>query len=1363
MLYYNLKIELMRFWFNIFLQLRSEAKMITTDQNKKIREESTWKFRKINFTGIAAVNKDIKLLLSSTQKSIWATQKIYPNSPIFNIGGYAIYNIKVNEKIYTKAIEQIINEHDAFCLEFREEGETVFQQIRANSEYYILYNEQCKSEEEVLSFINNDMSIPFDFKGQLFKFVLFKVSDHKYYTFFKAHHLIFDGYSVSIFVKRLNELYENFSSNSSNSKETIRNSYVSLLNSESNYINSTKFEVDRQFWIELLKKDHDKAFESCAQLSNSSDYTTQRKSVMLKRDDFNQIFNFCKKNEVTVYHYFIASIYMLNRLYNNNLFVLGLPILNRSTSEHKKTIGAFISVIPFLPVKSEYNTFKELLSNIKSSLLSCYRHQKYPFYDLALEINKPGLFYNISFSYQKTEYPIEFAGEPTSTVYINNGFQQEDITIHLIENVYDEKENVIIYFDYKKDAFAEEIIDNLMNHFVLLLTNIYKNSDLNLNDIDFMPVKEKNQILNNFNNTKADFPNGKCIHQLFEEQSIKTPKNIAVVYNNKVLTYRELNRMSDKLASFLQMKNVKPNTLVGICMERSWEMVLAIVGVLKAGGAYVPLDPEYPDERLDYMIEDSKVSIILTQEHFYRKLANSKAEIVKLDTDWENVNKCSEKKLELKVTPENWAYMIYTSGSTGRPKGAINTHVGLVNRINWMQKELGLKENDAILQKTPFSFDVSVWEFVWPLTVGARIVMAKPGGHRDPLYLVDTICHQNITTIHFVPSMLKLFLDEITVKNCKSLKRIVCSGEELKVELQNECLKKLKVDLYNLYGPTEAAIDVSYWKCRQNDKLRVVPIGKPIDNIKLLILNKDLKILPVGVVGELYIAGIGLAVGYHNKPELTCEKFIPNPYNMQGYDRLYKTGDLARWLPDGNIEYLGRIDHQVKINGLRIELGEVEYQISCIKGIKEVKVVDKTDKKGNKFLAAYIVMDKQVPEYDNEYFRNYLRRFTPAFMIPSFFIYINKFPLLPNGKLDRRALPDYEQSIINNREYIEPFTKEEKELAAIFKPVLNIDKIGLTDNFFDLGGTSLKAIQVVNRYKAITIQELYDHPSIRTILQFLKHNEVRRNSLLTVIHKNPTSICNIICIPYGGGSPIIYQELSKFLSKSYSIYSVTLPGHDYNKSPNELKSVKETATLLLNEILNEIDGDIVFYGHCVGCALTYEIAKQLELRNINIKAIFMAATFPFFPRNIKGFISQMLVKYYYSNDTRTYAFLKQLGEFRENIDTATLKEVLVWFRHDGREAMDYFESLKSAGEIYKLDASIISITGDKDPLTKWFLSEVHQWEDLSDKVYYKVIRGGTHYFIHSHAGEVANIIQNILGQLNAVNEYVKINKLKLNA
>lgn len=1281
-------------------------------------------------------NSKEKSVLYSTQKSIWVTQKLNPKSSLFNVGGYNTYYGRIDIGIFTKAFEKIINEQDIFCLKFFEENGEVYQKVSERKEYKIFYCEQLNSDEEVMKYIGRDMEEPISLDEQLFKTIIFKVSDNKYYAFFKVHHIISDGYSISILVNRLIDLYVTLE-NKSESEFKLEHSYFDLIKDEMEYKLSERCKKDEKFWMEKLNVERHLAFESCRNNGNNKNEGINRLSVKLNKEIFEEIVQFNKKNNTSVFDYLIAAIYITNRMYNNDSFILGLPVLGRNVSEAKKIMGAYITMMPFFLNDREYKNIIELIKAAKKNLVNCYRHMKYSMFDLSEKIKQNGLLYNISFSYQRTKYPDKMGDIKTTTTYTNQGDQQEDLVIHLVENLDKPDDDVIIYFDYKRNLFREDIISEILNRFANLLKELYKYPDKLLSDYVTVTDEEQNKILDVFNNTKVEFPNEKCIHDFFEEKAEEMPDNVAVKFKDKSLKYKELDCIADKLAVYLQKNGIGTNNLVGICMERSIEMVIAILAIYKAGGAYVPIDPEYPEERLKYMIADSKISIMLTQSKFINILDYKDIEIIELDNKLKIIEQEKREELIRKVKSDNWAYMIYTSGSTGRPKGVINIHKALVNRIVWMQNNLQIGEHDVILQKTPFSFDVSVWEFVWPLMMGATIVMAEPGGHRNPEYLAEIIKKEEVTTIHFVPSMLRIFVDEPKSKECTSLKRIICSGEELKVDLKDKCLKNFDASIYNLYGPTEAAIDVSYWKCDEDSDLKIVPIGRPIDNIELYILNKDLKMLPVGVAGELYISGVGLSVGYYDKEELTKERFINNPYSKQGYKRMYKTGDLARWLPDGNIEYLGRVDFQVKINGLRIELGEIEYQLSILPEIKEAKVIDCIDKRGNKCLIAYCTKESEFV-YEIKQLKKLLKEKMPAYMVPSAFIYMEQLPLTPNGKLDRKALPEI-SDILEEREYVEAVTEEEKLLVELFKEILGIKQIGIKDDFFELGGTSLKGIQLVSKYKAITIQDLYNYPTIEEIMKYVHTRKQVDSGCIVPLKENKNSSRSIVCIPYGGGVPIIYKDLADKMPDDFSVYSISLSGHDYTASKDDLKSLEEMAKIITEDIIKYVQGRIILYGHCVGCALTYEVARQLNKREKNIERVFMAASFPFFSKNIRGKLSRKLIKYYYLKDDRTLKFIKKIGGLEEDINPETVSKVLTWFRHDGNEAMRYFEEIQNKNIDYKIKNMSV-ITGTNDPITKYFTNEVWRWSEFAENTRYLIMKGATHYFVKNRVDELSNIL-----------------------
>ncbi len=581
------------------------------------------------------------------------------------------------------------------------------------------------------------------------------------------------------------------------------------------------------------------------------------------------------------------------------------------------------------------------------------------------------------------------------------------------------------------------------------------------------------------------------IHQLFEQQAEARPAAVALVFEDETLTYSELNLRANQLAHHLRHLGVGPETLVGICVERSFEMVWALLGILKAGGAYVPFDPAYPSERLSYMLEDSGVSLLLTQKRFAEATPQRSVKVLLLDADATVFGQESEENPLCTLSPDNAAYAIYTSGSTGHPKAAINTHRAITNRLLWMQDTYQLTEADRVLQKTSFSFDVSVWEFFWPLMVGARLVLARPGGHRDAAYLARLIVEQEITTLHFVPSMLRVFLEESGSGACSNLSRVICSGEALDLALQERFFKTLQtVELHNLYGPTEAAVDVTSWRCEADGELGMVPIGRPISNIEIHLLDEQLQAVPTGVRGELYIGGVGLARGYLKRADLTAERFTPHPYSQEAGARLYRTGDLARYLADGNIEYLGRVDHQVKVRGMRVELGEIEAVLNEHPAVHKALVLAREYGLADKGLVAYLVPERNKPKQLARELQKYLREKLPDYMIPAAFVSLEALPLTANGKVDRQALPAPDFSELK-ADYVAPRTRVEATLAAIWSEVLGQNLIGVHDDFFSLGGHSLLATMVITRVRQSLKVELpqrlfFEVPTVAKLAQFVE-------------------------------------------------------------------------------------------------------------------------------------------------------------------------------------------------------------------------------------------------------------------------------------
>ena len=600
----------------------------------------------------------------------------------------------------------------------------------------------------------------------------------------------------------------------------------------------------------------------------------------------------------------------------------------------------------------------------------------------------------------------------------------------------EERHGLSVIAEYHSHLYQADTIRRMLRHFQVLLEGVVANADRRVSQLPLLTEPERRQLLIEWNQTQVEYPQRDGLHQFFEDRAAAAPDAVAAVFESQLLTYGQLNAQANRLARYLQRHGVGPEVLVGLCMERSLEMVIAILGVMKAGGAYVPLDPDYPRERLDYIVGDSQPAVVLTTADLCDRISAGPWQTVCWDTNRQAIAEENGANLPCQTTADTAIYVIYTSGSTGLPKGTINIHRGLCNKILWEINLLGLDSTDRILLKTPLSFDVSVVELFRGLLCGGRIVIARPGGHRDPGYLAELIASEGVTTVEFVPAMLRVLLEDRHIDQCRSLRRVTSGGEALTPELAQQFFERLDIPLFNMYGPTECSIGISGYPCRREDRLGSVPIGRPAANVQLYILDGHCNPVPVGVPGELHVGGVAVGRGYLNRPELTAERFITDTFGGTNGDRLYKTGDCCRYLPDGNIEFLGRRDEQVKIRGFRIELGEIEAALKQDANVRDAIVVARESTPGNKRLAAYVV--PQPGAYiSREELLAVVRSRLPDYMVPSALVVMEAFPLLPSGKVDRRALPvldDTRPDLAST--YVAPRNDLERQLAAIWQEVL---------------------------------------------------------------------------------------------------------------------------------------------------------------------------------------------------------------------------------------------------------------------------------------------------------------------------------------
>jgi amino acid adenylation domain-containing protein len=796
-----------------------------------------------------------------------------------------------------------------------------------------------------------------------------------------------------------------------------------------------------------------------------------------------------------------------------------------------------------------------------------------------------------------------------------------------------------LLLEYNTDLFDASTMQRLLGHLHSLLEGIAADPEQRLWELPLLTTAERIQ-LTEWNDTTTAYPTDCCLHQLFERQVERTPDAVAVVFEREKLSYRELDRRANRLAHRLQECGVGPEILVGVFMERSLEMVVSLYAVLKAGGAYVPLDPEYPPERIGAMLEDARPRVLLTQQRFRDELPAGDSESICVDSEWPDIAKQPEGSPSVRVKPDNAAYVIFTSGSTGRPKGAVNEHRGICNRLLWMQERYELTGDDCVLQKTPFSFDVSVWEFFWPLMTGARLTVARPGGHKDSAYLIDLITREQVTTVHFVPPMLQVFLLERNVGECRSLKRVICSGEALPFDLTQQFFEKLHAELHNLYGPTEAAIDVTHWQCSADDERTTVPIGRPVANTQIHVLDQRLHQVPIGVPGELHIGGVQVARGYLNRDALTREKFIADPFRDGADARLYKTGDLVRYLADGNIEFLGRMDHQVKIRGHRIELGEIEAVISEHPVVREAVVLAREDRPGDKRLVAYVVIPAEQNDAESM-LRTHLKTKLPDYMVPAHFVWLDELPLSANGKVDRRALPAPQAARTEEQGSVTPANKVERGLRRIWQEILELDSLGVTDDFFELGGHSLLAVRMFAKMeehfgKRLPLDVLFEAPTIRQLAEALEREETSSASSSIVVIQPQGDKAPLFLVPPSASPGLVFARLARALGRDQPLYGLTPPPLSNEETPQNW--FESTASHYLREIRTiQPRGPYYLGGRCFGGFLAYEMAQQLRRQKEDVALLMLMDVGPPLTRGPLFYLHRLSI------DTR----MRRANEYRE--------------------------------------------------------------------------------------------------------------------
>ena len=1003
--------------------------------------------------------------VSFAQQRLWFLDQIEENRALYNVTRAMRLSGALDIRALQRTLNELISRHEPFRTYFASVDGALRQIISENAELP-LARIDISGEEHATQIIREESLKPFDLaRGPIIRASLLRLAEHEHILLLCTHHIVSDAWSAGILFRELEALYNAFSTGRPSPLKPLPIQYADYAEWQRQWLQGEALETQLSYWKKqlqdvtgILDLPTDRA-RAAGQKSRGA-----YKVHTLSSDLSSRLAELSKREGATLFMTLLAAFQTLLWRYSNQQdIVVGSPIAGRNRVEIEDLIGFFINTLVLRANLSGNPAFRALLEQVKEMAVGAYAHQDLPFEKLVEELqpqrdtNRNPLF-QVMFQFQNTAPPQpKLNGLSTSRIKIPT----ETAKFDLLLLVREQDDALLCVMEYNSDLFDGETIERMLGNYATLLESIVTNPDARIADLSLLTTPQRKQILIDWNATKAEFPYQKSIHQIFQEQAQLTPNGVAVVCDHTRLTFAELNARANQLANYLRKRGVGPEVRVAICVERSVEMIVGLLAILKAGGTYVPLEPSFPEERIAFIQADSQACVLLTQKNL--SLTPWPGETIYLDSDWPEIaRETTEAPAEL-ASSENSAHVIYTSGSTGRPKGVVSAHRASINRFAWMWRAYPFIPGEVCCQKTSLSFVDSIWEIFGPLLQGVPLVIIPDDVVKDPQRFITALAENDVTRLVLVPSLLRVMLElnEDLAQQLGKLRICVCSGETLPVELATSFRQKLpQTLLINLYGSSEVAADVLCYEVERTEGLTGIPLGRPIANTSVYVLDSNFQPVPVDVPGEICVDGEGLARGYLDQPALTAEKFVPDPFSTESGARLFRTGDIGRYLPDGNIEYRGRRDHQVKVRGFRIELGEIEVQLATHAQVNQAVVVASDYERGEKQIVAYVVGDG---ELSTDELRGHLSRKLPGYMIPAAFVFLDAFPLTASGKINRLALP--RPGPAARKEFVAPRTTTEEILAGIWSQVLNVAEIGVNDDFFGLGGHSLLLARIAARIR----------------------------------------------------------------------------------------------------------------------------------------------------------------------------------------------------------------------------------------------------------------------------------------------------------
>jgi amino acid adenylation domain-containing protein len=1039
------------------------------------------------------------LPLSFAQQRLWFLDRLDPMSPLYNISGALELSGRLSLVALEQALRQVVSRHEALRTSFRSEGGSPAQLIARRAELDVSLVDltslgEGEQERELMRLAREEARRPFELgRCPLMRASVVRLTRERHVLLVSMHHIISDGWSIGLLIKEVSSLY--------NSGLAGRPAGLAELS-----VQYADYSVWHRGWLERGAMREQLAYwrgqlGGAARLELPTDrprgasHTGRgaKQEVTISAELTRELKRLSRETDATLYMVLLAAFKVLLMRYSGQRdVVVGTPIANRGREEAERLIGLFVNTVAIRTSLEGGPSFREVVGRVRESALGAYANQEVPFEKVVEELQPDRSLtrqpvFDVMFVLQNTPgEEAELEGLEVRQVRVDSLVSKFELTLQLEES----GGGLVGWVEYDSELYEGWRVERMVRHLEVVLREAVGRPEEAVTVMRLMGEEEEREVVGLLRGEEREL-GWESIQEEFERVAESRPEAVALESEAGVMTYGELNRRANRLSRRLMGMGVSREGAVGVYLERGGEMVVGLLGVLKAGAAYVALDAAYPKDRIAFMIQDARPNILLTQQRLLANLPDHNMKILCLDRDWDDIAQESDEAVASNVTGENLACIIYTSGSTGKPKGVLITHKSIRNYLSCIQEAFPLTEKDTVPQKYSLSFDVAALEIFYPLISGARLFLARPQGQQDVDYMLDLIVGQKVAAMDLVPSMLQALIADERFASCDSLRHVFCGGESMTVELQERFFKRSNAQLHNFYGPTETTIGSTYWTCKRGDNRQTIPIGRPIANTHVYLLDRHGQLVPPGVTGEICIGGVGVTRGYLNHPGLTAEKFVPDPFSDKPGERVYKTGDLARYLPDGNIEFVGRADHQVKVRGFRVEMGEIEAALNSHHQIRESAVIAHQDDQAGLRLVAYVVPAEGGSCEINDV-RDYLKKRLPHYMIPAAVVELGEMPLTPNGKLDRSRLPDPSLASPQHRQqFTPPRNPTEDLLSSMWMSLLSLPTLSVHDSFFDLGGHSLLATQLISRVRdafgiEVPLRSLFEHPSVASFARALE-------------------------------------------------------------------------------------------------------------------------------------------------------------------------------------------------------------------------------------------------------------------------------------